>query len=74
MKTQIRNNRRTIQLRNTEAFGIQEGVAGSWVTPSYLKTKPMEYSFGSKQYFDRVARQLNHSVEAYKKELEKSYG
>ncbi|MDN3442305.1 hypothetical protein QL898_11735 [Psychrobacter sp. APC 3279] len=74
MKTQIRNNRRTAQSRNTEAFGIQDGVAGSWVTPNYLRAKPIEYSPGSKQYFESVARQLNCSVEAYKREMENSYG
>lgn len=74
MKTQAKNNRHITQSRNTAAFGIQDGVAGSWTTPNYLRAKPIDYLPGSKQHFESVARQLNRSVEAYKRELENSYG
>lgn len=74
MKTHTKNNRHLTQSRSVEAFGIQDGVAGGWTTPNYLKAKPIDYSPGSKQHFESVARQLNRSVEAYKRELENSYG
>ena len=67
MKTQAKNNRHITQSRNAAAFGIQDGVAGGWITPNYLRAKPSNYSPGSKQYFESVAQQLNRSVEAYKR-------
>ncbi|WP_198329802.1 hypothetical protein [Psychrobacter cibarius] len=74
MKTYTKNNRHLTQSRSLEAFGIQDGVAGSWITPNYLRVQSSDYVPGSKQHLENVARQLNRSVEAYKKELESSYG
>ena len=75
MKTHIENNRNIMRTQhNRDSFGIIDGVAGSWATPNYLRAKPIDYSPGSKQHFESVARQLNRSVEAYKRELENSSG
>lgn len=74
MKGNTKNKPVASQLQRTKLFGVQDGVAGSWIAPNYLETKQIEYVADNKQHFENVTRQLRHSVEAYKQELKTSHG
>lgn len=60
--------------RATSVVGIQDGVAGHYIAPRYIDVPTVDYTPGTKQYFESVARQLNKSVADYKRELKISHG
>ena len=74
MKTNGRNKAAIVHSGSSVPVGVQDGVAGSWIKPQYIKVPSIDYVPGSKQHFENVARQLNRSVSIYKEEINELEG
>ncbi len=54
--------------------GVQDGAAGNYIAPHYIAKPFNNYTPGTKQYFEGVARRLNKSIVIYQQELDNSHG
>lgn len=74
MKPNTRIQAVAVRKGRTTSVGIQDGVAGRYIAPRYIDVPTVDYTPGTRQYFESVARQLNKSVADYKRELKISHG
>lgn len=52
-----------------QPFGVNDGVVGAWINPSYIENQNIDYTPGTKQYYEQTSKNIRRAYEIYQMEL-----